>query len=74
VRYDRRTLQVPITAGENDGRTLPHKNIVREFVHLGSWNGTAQTFRLTPPADPNFASAILIETQNGGPIVAAAKF
>jgi hypothetical protein len=74
VRYDRRVLQVPITAGENNGVTLPHKNIVRELTHLGSWNGTAQTFRIAPSPDANFATAVLIETQNGGPILAAAKF
>ena len=74
VRYDRRTLQVPISAGENDGRTLPHRNIVRELVQLGSWNGAAETFRVPPPSDPNFATAILLETPNGSPILAAAKF
>lgn len=34
VRYDPRTLNVAIAAGENSGRTLPHRNVVREFVHL----------------------------------------
>jgi hypothetical protein len=74
VRYDRHTLQVPIAAGENDGRTLPHKNIVRELVRLGTWNGMPETFHVAPPADPNVATAVLIQTQNGGPILAAAKF
>jgi len=73
VRYDRRTLQVPITAGENSGSTLPHKNIVRELVRLGSWSGAAESFRLPPPTDRNFATAALIEAPNGGPILAAAK-
>ena len=73
VRYDRRTLLVPIVAGENDGRTLPHRNIVRELVRIGSWNGAAETFRLPPPADANFATAILVQAPNGGPILAAAK-
>lgn len=36
VRYDPRTLQVAIGVGENSGRTLPHRNVVRELVHLGS--------------------------------------
>ncbi len=74
VRYDRRVLQVPINAGENNGRTLPHKNIVRELTHLGTWNGAAASFPLLPSADPNFASAVLLQKQNGGPILAAVKF
>ncbi len=73
IRYDRRTLAVPILAGENDGRTLPHKNIVRELVHLGSWNGGATSFRLPPAADANFATAILLQAPNGGAILAAIK-
>ena len=73
IRYDRRTLEVPILAGENDGRTLPHKNIVRELVHLGSWNGGATSFRLPPAADANFATAILVQAPNGGAILAAIK-
>jgi hypothetical protein len=73
IRYDRRTLEVPISAGENDGRTLPHKNIVRELARLGSWNGNAESFRLTPAADANFGTAILVQAPNGGPILAAIK-
>ncbi len=73
IRYDRRTLEVPISAGENDGRTLPHKNIVRELVRLGSWNGNAESFRLPPAAEANFGTAILVQAPNGGPILAATK-
>jgi hypothetical protein len=73
IRYDRRTLEVPISAGENDGRTLPHKNIVRELVRLGSWNGSAESFRLPPAADANFGTAILVQAPNGGPLLAATK-
>lgn len=74
VRYDRRTLPVPISAGENGGRTLPHKNIVRDLVRLGVWTGAPVSFPLPPAADPNFATAVLLQKQNGGPILAAAKF
>ncbi|MBI1210300.1 MAG: DUF1223 domain-containing protein [Alphaproteobacteria bacterium] len=74
VHFDRRTLPVPISAGENEGRTLPHKNIVRDLVHLGTWAGSPVSFPVAPPSDPNFGTAILVQKQNGGPIVAAAKF
>ena len=39
VRYDPRTISVPIRAGENGGRTIPHRNIVRQLVALGRWSG-----------------------------------
>ena len=40
VRYDPRTIMVPIRAGENGGRTIPHRNIVRQLTMLGQWTGT----------------------------------
>lgn len=37
VHYDPRTLTVSIPRGENAGRTLPHKNIVKSLIRLGTW-------------------------------------
>lgn len=71
VRYDPRTIEVPVQAGENGGRTLPHKNIVRELVRLGSWAGPAQAYRLPPPAGATLRTAILVQQGRGGPILAA---
>jgi hypothetical protein len=73
VRYDPRVIEVPIRRGENGGRTLPHKNIVREFTRLGSWRGAAETFALPPPRDPALRTAILVQETAGGPILAASK-
>jgi hypothetical protein len=73
VRYDPRTLQVPIKAGENSGRTLPHRNIVKELVKLGSWNGEAEALRLPAPSEPQLVSVILVQSPGGGPILAAVR-
>jgi hypothetical protein len=73
VRYDPRVLQVPIKGGENSGRTLPHKDIVRELVRIGGWNGTAETLRLPPASQTGLVAAILVQAPHGGPILAAAK-
>lgn len=73
IRYDPRVVMVPIGRGENAGRTLPHKNVVRQMVRLGRWNGRAATFEL-PTANPfGWASAVLVQAGPGGPILAAAK-
>jgi hypothetical protein len=73
ARYDPRVLQVPIRGGENGGRTLPHKDIVRELVRIGSWNRTAESLRLPPAVQPGLVSAVLVQAPHAGPILAAAK-
>lgn len=70
VSYDPRILNVPIRAGENQGRTLPHRNIVRDLVALGSWRGSAERFGL-PRADRTVRRAVLVQAGTGGPIIAA---
>lgn len=73
VRYDPRTVEVPIRAGENGGRTLPHRNVVKELVRLGVWNGQAARFVIPPASDPALATAVLVQPAKAGPILAAAK-
>jgi hypothetical protein len=73
VRYDPRIVQVPVQRGENTGRTLPHTNVVRQFVRLGAYNGQAVTMSLPSSTQANLRTAILIQRAGGGPIVAAVK-
>lgn len=73
VRYDPRIVQVPIRRGENGGRTLPHRNVVRELTRLGHWNGGAETLTLPTPTDAALRTAILVQNQGGGAILAAAR-
>ncbi len=72
VGYDPRTVQVPVRAGENGGRTLPHRNIVRQLVSLGSWSGKAAAYG-APATSAGLARAILVQAGTGGPIIAAAR-
>jgi hypothetical protein len=72
VRYDPRTVNVAVLAGENSGVTLAHRNVVKNLVRLGSWRGTAVSLAL-PSASPGLSTAILVQGANGGPILAAAK-
>jgi hypothetical protein len=72
VRYDPRQVQVPIRRGENGGRTLPHRNVVRDLVKLGAWSGAPARFAFKPAADPALKTAVLIQARSGGPILAAA--
>ena len=73
VRYDPRVIQVAIRRGENGGRTLPHRNVVRQVVRLGAWTGGSASYVLPAPGDPGLKTAILVQQGPGGPIVAAAR-
>ncbi|TMV42603.1 DUF1223 domain-containing protein [Thioclava sp. BHET1] len=73
MRYDPREIDVRITAGENRGRTLPHRNVVRELVSLGSWSGGAEGFALPASHDAALQSALLVQEGTGGRIIAAAR-
>jgi hypothetical protein len=62
---------VPIRAGENGGRTLPHKNIVTAVHLLGKWKG-ARLLSDHSRAAP-FRTAVLVQDGPGGAIFAARR-
>ncbi len=73
IHYDPRSQMVSIRAGENGGRKLPHRNIVRQLVTLGSWSGKAVSLKLPPKRDAAWQSVILVQSKKTGPIFAAQK-
>lgn len=73
VRYDPRVVQVGIRAGENTGKTLPHRNVVKELVRVGAWRGAPTTLKLPPARDPALKTAVLVQVNKGGAILAAAR-
>jgi hypothetical protein len=72
VYFDPGTIPVAIRASENGGRTVPHRDIFRELKLLGRWSGERQTITL-PSAPTGLRSAVLVQVQSGGPILAAAE-
>lgn len=71
VRYDPRTQMVPIRRGENGGKTLPQRNVVRELTRLGAWKGVAAHYSLAASKTPGLKTAVLVQTKGGGPILGA---
>lgn len=72
VRYDPKIVQVPVRAGENAGRTLPHRNVVHDLVKLGEWTGKAAQWT-RPAAVPGLAEAVPVQRPGGGPILTALR-
>lgn len=46
MRYDPKHYEVPISHGENGGRTLPHGHVVKDVRQLGNWTGGSKDFEL----------------------------
>ena len=71
VRYlPARTVE--IRRGENAGHTLTYHNIVAEMRRIGRWNGRG-TFTGTADAKGEGRFAVLVQRDEAGPILAAAR-
>ncbi len=73
VAYDPREQTVAIGAGENRGRDLPHRNIVRQLTRIGRWTGDAVRLNRPPLTDPAWRGAILVQATDGGRILSARR-
>ena len=73
ARYIPGTVEVAVRRGENAGRTLPHKNVVRDMVLLGHWRGEPASYPLPVGPGAGLAEAAIVQTSGDGPILAAAR-
>ena len=62
-----KSVAVAIGRGENSGQTFTYHNVVRRWVRLGVWNGTAATWSI-PLADfkSDGVDAVAVIVQSGG--------
>jgi len=71
VRYSpKQTTQ--IKRGENRGKTLDYANVVKSWAVVGQWDGRNQ-LELVTPMEGELPAVVLIQGENNGPILAAAK-
>lgn len=70
IRYDPRGQDVIVRRGENQGRTLTYRNVVRELVRLGDWTGQPQDFDLPETELEGLSTVILVQETGGGAILA----
>jgi hypothetical protein len=69
VRYDPREQDIAVKRGDNRGQTLIHRNVVRELVKLGTWNGRPRRYRLTASSDEALKTVILVQGAKGGRVI-----
>lgn len=69
LSYEPGPLVVWVQRGDNANRTVLHYNLVSAISRVGQWNGAPLWFERTR-CSPQ--CAVLLQEQNGGPILAAA--
>jgi hypothetical protein len=75
IGFDR-AQDVAIGRGENRGRTIRYRNVVRSIVDLGVWDGRATSLPLPLErlmAEHRDFAAVLVQRQRDGAIVAALR-
>jgi hypothetical protein len=74
VFYDSKH-ETQVQAGENSGRRLSNYNVVRTLIPIGRWTGSAANFPVDLEAiDADCdGAAVIVQTEETGPIIAAAR-
>ncbi|MCP5368675.1 MAG: DUF1223 domain-containing protein [Hyphomicrobiales bacterium] len=68
--------ETAIKRGENRGRTLKYRNVVRAFRSLGAWDGQAETLQVSAKdlgAMPGDACAVIVQAVDSGHVLGAAS-
>lgn len=73
VAYDPTSSSVKITKGANKGKKFPYRNIVISCFKLGEWRGGEVTVPLPSLDGDGLEKVVLVQGENGGPIVSALK-
>jgi len=72
VRYVAPEQDVRVTAGDNRGAIVVHKNVVRQLLRLGAWTGRPKAYRAPAPDEKGLNSAVIVQGVRGGSILGAA--
>jgi hypothetical protein len=73
IRYDPRAQDVEVKEGDNRGKTVSQRNVVRQLVRLGRWTGRPVVLRLPPPGEENLTMLIVVQGAHGGRIIGMLK-
>ncbi len=72
IRFDPRSQEVEVTAGDNNGAKVPYRNVVRQLERLGAWSGRAKTYKAPAASVSGLATLVVVQSARGGPVLAAA--
>lgn len=73
IRFDPREQDVVVKKGDNRGKTVEHRNVVREMTRLGAWRGRPTAYRIPDPAAEGLQTLVLVQDAATGRIIGAAR-
>jgi hypothetical protein len=73
IRYDPREQEVEVRQGDNRGKTVPHRNVVRQVVLLGPWTGHPTIFKPPAASEDGLTTLVVVQGVNGGRILGVEK-
>ena len=65
VRFDPRPRRVVVRKGENAGKTVVQRNVVRQIARLGDWTGKPAVYRLPAGRAPTLRAYVLLQAKSG---------
>jgi hypothetical protein len=73
IRYDPREVEVAVKAGDNRGRTVAQRNVVRQMARLGAWRGQPRAYRLPAAPDDGLKTVVVVQAPKGGRVLGVAQ-
>jgi hypothetical protein len=73
VRYDPQQQDVLVKSGDNKGKLVSQRNVVRELTKLGRISNRAHSFTLPKASRDGLKTVILVQGVRGGPILALSQ-
>lgn len=70
VRYQAAPAEVAVTSGENRGKSVRYRNVVRELERLGGWTGKSRTYAEPQASEGDLKTVVLVQAKSGGRILA----
>ena len=68
MRFDPQARAVKVKAGDNKGRTVTQRFVVRELIRLGGYSGGARTYAAPKADTPGLSTVVLVQGAHGGRI------
>ncbi len=73
VRYDPQEHSVRVKTGDNKGKLVAQRYVVRELTRLGGYAGGERTYTVPKAALDGLSTLVMVQGVRGGPILSVSK-